>query len=135
LSYGRLAARIRAHDPQQRDPKKTWPPFAFCWQTTIPSCATGGLEEDLNAVGEVILIPGSTVGQVLVEGQDVYRLSDRALPRLCREQGRFVLQSFNLPHFLTVHKNVEVALNLNSVRGREAWARAEEVLHRVELGL
>jgi ABC-type lipoprotein export system ATPase subunit len=40
------------------------------------------------------------------------------LSRLRREQIGFVFQSFNLLDFLTVRKNVEVALNLAGVRGR-----------------
>lgn len=75
-----------------------------------------------------------TRGEVLVEGRDVYRLSDRTLSRLRREQIGFVFQSFNLLGFLTVRKNVEVALNLAGVRGRQAKERATEVLCQVELG-
>ena len=74
-----------------------------------------------------------THGEVLIEGRDVNRLSDRELSRLRREQIGFVFQSFNLLGFLTVRKNVEVVLNLAEVRGRQARERATEVLCQVGL--
>ncbi len=74
-----------------------------------------------------------THGQVLVEGQNVYQLSDGELSQLRREQIGFVFQSFNLLNFLTVRKNVEVALNLAGVRGWQARERATEVLSQVGL--
>ena len=103
-------------------------------------------------IGEVILILGPsgsgkttllsimgcllrpTHGEVWVERRDVSQLSDAALSRLRRERVGFVFQSFNLLGFLTVRKNVEVALNLVGVRGRQARKRATEVLCRVGLG-
>jgi putative ABC transport system ATP-binding protein len=75
-----------------------------------------------------------TAGQVLVGGKDACRLSDRALSKLRRKQIGFVFQSFNLLRFLTVRQNVEVALNLIGVSGREARTRTEEMLHQVGLG-
>ena len=74
-----------------------------------------------------------TSGQVLADGQNVYELSDKELSRLrCRKIG-FVFQSFNLLSFLTVRKNVEVALNLAGVGGRRARERAIELLRQVRL--
>jgi len=74
-----------------------------------------------------------TSGQVLADGQNVYELSDKELSRLrCRKIG-FVFQSFNLLSFLTVQKNVEVALNLAGVGGRRARERAIELLRQVRL--
>jgi putative ABC transport system ATP-binding protein len=74
-----------------------------------------------------------THGEVFVGGQNVNELSDGELSRLRREQIGFVFQSFNLLGFLTVRKNVEVALNLAGVRGRQARERAMEVLCQVGL--
>ena len=74
-----------------------------------------------------------TSGQVLADGQNVYELSDKELSRLrCRKIG-FVFQSFNLLGFLTVRKNVEVALNLAGIGGRQARERAIELLRQVRL--
>ncbi len=74
-----------------------------------------------------------THGEVFVGRQNVNQLSDGELSRLRREQIGFVFQSFNLLDFLTVRKNVEVALNLAGVRGRQARERATEVLRQVGL--
>jgi putative ABC transport system ATP-binding protein len=75
-----------------------------------------------------------TCGEVRVEGRDVSQLSDADLSRLRRERIGFVFQSFNLLDFLTVRKNVEVALNLAGVGGRQARNQATEVLCQVGLG-
>jgi putative ABC transport system ATP-binding protein len=75
-----------------------------------------------------------TRGQVLANGSDVSRLSDRELSRLRREQIGFVFQSFNLLPFLTVRQNVEVVLNLRGVGGAAARARAADLLRQVGLG-
>jgi len=74
-----------------------------------------------------------THGEVFVGGQNVNQLSDSELSGLRREQIGFVFQSFNLLSFLTVRKNVEVALNLAGVRGRQAKERTTEVLRQVGL--
>lgn len=74
-----------------------------------------------------------THGEVFVGGQNVNQLSDSELSGLRREQIGFVFQSFNLLGFLTVRKNVEVALNLAGVRGQQARDRATEVLRQVGL--
>lgn len=74
-----------------------------------------------------------THGKVFVGGQNVNQLSDGESSRLRREQIGFVFHSFNLLSFLTVRKNVEVALNLAGVRGRQAKERATEVLRQVGL--
>jgi putative ABC transport system ATP-binding protein len=74
-----------------------------------------------------------THGDVLASGCNVNTLSDGELARLRREQIGFVFQSFNLLPFLTVRQNVEVALNLNGTRRRQARERASELLHSVQL--
>src|SRR5512137_2105635 len=74
-----------------------------------------------------------THGEVFVAGQAVYRLPDKELSRLRSRQIGFVFQSFNLLGFLTVRKNVEIALNLAGVGGRPARERAVELLGQVQL--
>jgi putative ABC transport system ATP-binding protein len=74
-----------------------------------------------------------TSGEVWVGEQNVNRLSDVALSRLRSREIGFVFQSFNLLDFLTVRKNVEVALNLAGVRGRAARERATDLLCQVKL--
>ena len=117
---------------------------------SAPVIAVNRVSLEVNP-GEVILILGPsgsgkttllsimgglmhpTSGEVYVNGQNIYNLSDQQLCQLrCRHIG-FVFQSFNLLNFLTVRKNVEVMLNLAGVRGQQARLRATEVLCQVKL--
>ena len=73
-------------------------------------------------------------GEVRVDGRDVSGLSDGELSSLRSRQIGFVFQSFNLLDFLSVHKNVEVALNLANIGGRAAREHATRILEQVQLG-
>ena len=53
-----------------------------------------------------------TAGQVLFEGRDLGRMSDRQLTLFRRRQVGFVVQFFNLVPMLTAVENVEVAAEL-----------------------
>ena len=74
-----------------------------------------------------------TSGRVVLDGIDIASMSRSGLPRVRREHVGFVFQSFNLLESLTALENVEVALNVAGVGGREARTRARELL--VEAGL
>jgi len=74
-----------------------------------------------------------TSGRVVLDGLDIASMSRSGLPRIRREHVGFVFQSFNLLDSLTALENVEVALNVAGVGGREARMRARELL--VEAGL
>ena len=65
-----------------------------------------------------------TRGEVLFEGRDLARESDRALTTLRRETLGFVFQQFNLIPTLTAAENVEAAL---APTGRRAAERREAV--------
>jgi putative ABC transport system ATP-binding protein len=69
-------------------------------------------------------------GTVVVDGQDLSRLSEDGLARFRAERVGFVFQSFHLIPTLTARENVQVPLEL---RGEDAEARAEELLARVGL--
>ena len=73
-------------------------------------------------------------GTVVVDGQDVHKLSDaaRTLHR-AREMG-FIFQAFNLIPVFTAAENVELPLLLAGTDQREARTRAEATLERVGLG-
>ena len=85
----------------------------------------------LSLVGGLLTPTG---GQVLVNGRDIYRLGDEERARLRSREIGFVFQSFNLLRFLTVRKNVEVALNLAGTAGKAAREKATRILGEVQLG-
>lgn len=75
-----------------------------------------------------------TSGRVSIMGTDITRLSERDLPEIRLRSIGFVFQAFNLLSALTALENVEVALNLAGVGGKEAKRRATELLTELGLG-
>jgi len=78
-----------------------------------------------------ILTP--TSGDIYIDGEKISDLPENELPKIRKKKIGFVFQSFNLLKSLTVQENVEVALNLNGIKGRQAKAKARELL--IEVGL
>jgi putative ABC transport system ATP-binding protein len=74
-----------------------------------------------------------TKGSVSLLGQEITRLSQAQLTRFRLENIGFIFQSFNLFPALTALENVEVALNLREIWGREARQRALYFLEAVGL--
>jgi putative ABC transport system ATP-binding protein len=74
-----------------------------------------------------------TGGEVWLDGQDLGRLSERALARLRRDAIGFVFQAFHLMDELTAVENVELPALLAGCSPRAARKRAEELLERVGL--
>ncbi|MEO8140534.1 MAG: ABC transporter ATP-binding protein [Gemmatimonadota bacterium] len=71
-----------------------------------------------------------STGRVIVDGEDLTRLTEDALARFRGARVGFVFQSFHLIPTLTAAENVQVPLEL---RGEEAGSRADELLARVGL--
>ncbi len=72
-------------------------------------------------------------GQVVVDGQDLSTMSDRARTAYrCRHMG-FVFQAFNLLPVLSAVENVEIPLLLQNVNSRESRRRALEMLEALGL--
>ena len=78
-----------------------------------------------------ILTP--TSGEIYIDGQRISGLQEKELPKIRKQKIGFVFQSFNLLKSLTAQENVEAALNLNGTNGREAKAKAKELLTEVGL--
>jgi ABC-type lipoprotein export system ATPase subunit len=74
-----------------------------------------------------------TAGEIWLNGQDLTRMSERALARLRREAVGFVFQAFHLMDELTAVENVELPALLAGRSPRTARKRAEELLERVGL--
>lgn len=70
---------------------------------------------------------------MVIEGVEITALRRRELAKVRRTLIGFVFQTFNLLEALTARENIEVALNVAGVVGKEARARATELL--VEAGL
>lgn len=78
-----------------------------------------------------ILTP--TSGEVFIDGQRIADLPESSLPTIRKNKIGFVFQGFNLMKSLTAQENVEAALNLNGINGKEAKAKAVQLLTEVGL--
>jgi putative ABC transport system ATP-binding protein len=78
-----------------------------------------------------ILTP--TSGRVVVDGEEVDAKRPGRLPDIRKRSIGFVFQQFNLFPALTALENVEYALNIKGVPGREARKEAQRVLEAVGL--
>lgn len=75
-----------------------------------------------------------TRGQVLIDGEDIAAISDRALRQVRRKKISMVFQSFALMPHLTVLENTAFGLELAGVPLRERQQSARQALEQVGLG-
>jgi putative ABC transport system ATP-binding protein len=75
-----------------------------------------------------------TLGRVIVEGQDLTALSDRARTLFRRRRLGIVFQSFNLLPTLTAAENVAVPLMVDGAGRDDFLSRAESALRSVDMG-
>jgi putative ABC transport system ATP-binding protein len=75
-----------------------------------------------------------TGGEILVLGQDLRALGDRAIAHWRNAHIGFIFQSFNLIPVLTAIENVELPLKLTSLKKKERFEHAETALKLVGLG-
>jgi putative ABC transport system ATP-binding protein len=78
-----------------------------------------------------LLTPSS--GRVVIEGHDVDPRRPERLPDFRKRSIGFVFQQFHLFPALSALENVEYALNVKGLRGREARREAERLIDAVEL--
>jgi putative ABC transport system ATP-binding protein len=74
-----------------------------------------------------------TRGKVLIDGQDVSKLSEEQLARIRREKIGFIFQQFYLIPVLTAIENVKIPMNLNNLKHIDKEAKARELLKLVDL--
>lgn len=74
-----------------------------------------------------------TSGQVLIDGQDLSKMSEKDRVRLRREKIGFTFQSNNLIPFLSARENVEFMLRLNGKLDHASRIRSDELLARLGL--
>ena len=86
----------------------------------------------LNIVGG---LDRPSAGRVMVNGQDLLKLSDRALDRYRRTQVGFVWQQTarNLIPYLSARQNVELSMTVAGLGLREKRTRSQELLEAVGL--
>lgn len=85
----------------------------------------------LNLVG---CVDTPTRGEVMIDGKDTSRLSERALTSLRLHRIGFIFQSFNLVSVLTVLQNVEFPLLLQGgLAAKERAKRVRDLLEAVGL--
>jgi ABC-type lipoprotein export system ATPase subunit len=99
--------------------------------TAVMGRSGSGKTTLLNIVGG---LDRPTSGAVLVDGEDLYARSDRALSRYRNERVGFVFQSFHLTSGDTTLENVLVPFLFARKRPRDAEERARRALTEVELG-
>ena len=86
----------------------------------------------LNLVG---LLDVPTKGDVLIEGENIAKMSSAELGRHRARRIGFIFQSFNLIPVLTAFENVELALRLSvEMAAAERTERVEKILTDVGLG-
>lgn len=75
-----------------------------------------------------------TRGRVYLLGEEITRLSRTKLARFRRQHIGFIFQDFNLFPALTAIENLEAALNVKGISGRQARRQAQDLLEQVGLG-
>ncbi len=75
-----------------------------------------------------------TSGTVLLDGKDLLRISDNKLARLRLHHLGFMFQSFNLLSSLTALQNAAVPQITASMPKKQSYARAKELLEKLNLG-
>jgi putative ABC transport system ATP-binding protein len=90
-----------------------------CGKTTLLNCLSG--------------IDTIDAGQIIIDGTDINRLSDKAKSRYRARRMGFVFQTYNLLPVLSAAENVELPLVISGMDGKEARARAIAALGEVGL--
>lgn len=68
-----------------------------------------------------------TLGDVLLDGRDITRLSNKELSRLRRDKIGFIFQDYNLLDTMSLKDNIALPLSLNGVSGKECSRKVEEL--------
>jgi len=74
-----------------------------------------------------------TKGNVYLLGEDITKMSRAKLAKFRQQNIGFIFQNFNLFPALTAIENIEVALNIQGVRGKAAQNQAQILLEQVGL--
>ncbi|MBP7936720.1 MAG: ABC transporter ATP-binding protein [Phycisphaerae bacterium] len=100
-------------------------------ELTLLAGPSGSGKTTLLTIMGLLLKP--TSGKIVLLGREVTALGEAALPAIRRRHIGFIFQGFNLLSSLNAVQNVEVALGLQGVTGRQARRQAMELLQHVGL--
>jgi putative ABC transport system ATP-binding protein len=92
---------------------------------------SGSGKTSLLAMLAALLKPSE--GEIIIDGQDLAKMSDKARTRFRREKIGFTFQANNLVPYLTALENVALMLQLNGKYDRAGRERARELLARLGL--
>lgn len=90
-----------------------------------------GKSTAMNMVGSLDV---PTAGRIFLDGEDIATLSESGLAQLRGRKIGFIFQSFNLIPNLTAKENVMIPMTFQNQSREVSEAKAEELLHLVELG-
>ena len=89
-----------------------------------------GKSTAMNMVGSLDV---PTAGKIFLDGQDIALFTESELAQLRGRKIGFIFQSFNLIPNLTAKENVMIPMTFQNQSREESEAKAEELLHLVEL--
>lgn len=69
-----------------------------------------------------------TLGEVLLDGENISRLSNKELSQLRRDRIGFIFQDYNLLDTMSLQDNIALPLSLNGVSGRVCKERVDELV-------
>lgn len=72
-------------------------------------------------------------GRVIIDNQDINRLSDSCLSKFRNQVIGFIFQSFYLQPFLTLRQNIEVASMLARINKKERRQKIDDLARQVDL--
>lgn len=75
-----------------------------------------------------------TSGEVLIDGQNPFNLSDDGLSKFRRQQLGFVFQDFNLVNTLTVRENIILPLVLDNISNKVILEKLETITDHLNIG-
>jgi putative ABC transport system ATP-binding protein len=101
-------------------------------EVTLIEGPSGSGKTTLISILGLLLHP--TSGAVWIEGRDVAKLGERALPPLRARNFGFVFQGFNLFPALTALDNVAMAIQMKDPRAKDPRGEARRLLDLVGLG-
>ncbi|MED2765457.1 ABC transporter ATP-binding protein [Bacillus thuringiensis] len=76
-------------------------------------------------------IDNATSGEILIDGNDIVKMSDDTLALFRRNHLGFIFQDYNLLDMLTVKENIALPLALSKVKAREIDRRVLEISKKV----